>query len=213
MAHLKNYQSICIPHQDRWDLRLWYTMLMFRVECEDHLTREHSHSGEVSLYRCVFIFTSLDSAPWLHTKNNIVSSLVKSSLFKLETSRTTILPQIVSVLWLGYPGTPDLFKNMSLVSQNAENGKLFKTVSWQNIFFETRATEWVLSLIENVSMKNDFQKSNFFTKEHFSKVGTNATNSFLTTFCEPTSILCSVCLMWAIDVLDVHQVTTSTRTI
>ena len=47
-------------------------------------------------------FTSLDSAALLHTKNNILSSLVKSSLVKVETSCTMILPPTASILcrWL-----------------------------------------------------------------------------------------------------------------
>ena len=35
-----------------------------------------------------------------HTKNNIISMLVKSSLVKLETSCKVILPAMVSVLWI-----------------------------------------------------------------------------------------------------------------
>ena len=43
---------------------------------------------------------SWDSAGSLQTKNNnIFSSLIKSSLVKLETSCTVILPPTVSVLW------------------------------------------------------------------------------------------------------------------
>ena len=42
-------------------------------------------------------YTSLDLAAY---KNNIFSSLVKSSLVKLETSCTVILPPMVSVLRL-----------------------------------------------------------------------------------------------------------------
>ena len=50
-------------------------------------------------HRLVSSFTSLDSAVSLHTKNNIISLLVKSSLIKLETtSRTVILPPTVSIL-------------------------------------------------------------------------------------------------------------------
>ena len=54
-------------------------------------------------------FTSLDSTASLHTENNIFSLLVKSSLVKLETSCTVILPPMVSVLYCGplvyYQGT------------------------------------------------------------------------------------------------------------
>ena len=55
-------------------------------------TREHLLlGGEGITVRLVPSFTSLDSAASLHTKNNIFSSLVKSTLVKVETSHTVIL--------------------------------------------------------------------------------------------------------------------------
>ena len=45
--------------------------------------------------------TSLGSTASLHTNINILSFLVKSSLVKLETSRTVTLHPTVSFLWLG----------------------------------------------------------------------------------------------------------------
>ena len=53
--------------------------------------------------RLVSSFTSLDLAASLgRYKNMIFSSLVKSSLVKLETSYTVVLPPTVSGLWFGY---------------------------------------------------------------------------------------------------------------
>ena len=46
-------------------------------------------------------FTRLHQTASLNTNKIIFSSLVSSSLVKLETSRTVILPPTVSVLWVG----------------------------------------------------------------------------------------------------------------
>ena len=53
--------------------------------------------GESITVRLVNWFTSLYSTASLHT-NNIFSFLIKSSLDKLETSRTVILPPLLSIL-------------------------------------------------------------------------------------------------------------------
>ena len=55
--------------------------------------------------RLVSSFTSLDSTTSLHTVSNIVSFLLKSSLVKLETSRTVTLSPTVSVLCYCHPKT------------------------------------------------------------------------------------------------------------
>ena len=58
----------------------------------------NTHCWESITEQLVSSFTSLDSAASLHTKNNIFSCLVKSSLVKRETSCTVILPPTLSVL-------------------------------------------------------------------------------------------------------------------
>ena len=57
-------------------------------------------------------FTSLDSAASLLHKNNIFSPLFKSTLAKLETSCTMILPPTVSVLWLKCPQSTSLWHQL-----------------------------------------------------------------------------------------------------
>ena len=67
--------------------------------CEGLIAREREREREQRtltvggsiIVRLVSYFTSLDSAASLHTKKTILSSLVKSSLVKLETSCTVIL--------------------------------------------------------------------------------------------------------------------------
>ena len=66
------------------------------------LTRERSQYGESITVRLVSSFASLDSTASLHAYNNIFSFLVKFSLANLETSRTVIIPHMVSVLCLNY---------------------------------------------------------------------------------------------------------------
>ena len=68
------------------------------LQCLSSL-REHSLLGEVSpTVRLVSSFTSVDSTASLHTNKSISSVLVSSSLVKLVTSRTAILPPTLSVL-------------------------------------------------------------------------------------------------------------------
>ena len=54
--------------------------------------------GERILVRLVSSLTSLDSTVSLHS--SMSTSLVKSYLFKLETSHTAILPLSVGLLWI-----------------------------------------------------------------------------------------------------------------
>ena len=83
------------------------TLLKTQLQMEKTLT-----VGASITVWLVSSFISWDSTASLHTNNTISSFLVKSSLIKLETSCTDILPPMVSVLWQMCPFVEQI--NLSL---------------------------------------------------------------------------------------------------
>ena len=84
-------------------IKIWKIETDFKLGkvCTEN-THRWGPGGSVTV-RLVSSFTSLDLAASLgRYKNMIFSSLVKSSLVKLETSYTVVLPPTVSGLWFGY---------------------------------------------------------------------------------------------------------------